>query len=92
MCVWGAEAGYAGVLSGASFAPWPNYNFPPDTQPVLGNVPLYNFISTVVCGGYWLLNALPYFICQPRGRSGPPLPENCNYLTVGWKSIFNALK
>ncbi|KAI9499724.1 autophagy-related protein 22-like protein [Zychaea mexicana] len=74
-----------GVLSGASFYPWTNGD-------VLGNDPLYNFIGTVVCGGYWALNALPYFMFQPRGRSGPPLPDSANHITIGWKSIFTALK
>lgn len=80
------------VLFGASYAPWPYYDFPEGTEPILGNAPIYNFIATVVCGGYWLLFALPYFVFVPRGRTGPPLPEGINHLTVGWKSIFKALK
>ncbi|KAI8146830.1 autophagy-related protein 22-like protein [Fennellomyces sp. T-0311] len=74
-----------GVLSGASFYPWNNGD-------VLGNAPLYNYISTVVCGGYWALNAIPYFLFQPRGRAGPPLPPNTHYVTIGWTSIFEALR
>ncbi|KAI7850341.1 autophagy-related protein 22-like protein [Circinella umbellata] len=74
-----------GVLSGASFYPWYNGD-------VLGNDPLYNYISTVVCGGYWILNAIPYFMFRPRGRSGPPLPKGSNHLTIGWKSIFVAFR
>ncbi|KAI9263385.1 autophagy-related protein 22-like protein [Phascolomyces articulosus] len=74
-----------GVLSGASFYPWHNGD-------VLGVDPLYNYIGTVVCGGYWVLNAIPYFIFRPRGRSGPPLPEGSNHFTIGWKSIFIAFR
>ncbi|KAI9027598.1 autophagy-related protein 22-like protein [Phycomyces nitens] len=81
-----------GVLSGASFTPWENYEFPEDVSHVLGNVPLFNFISTVVCGGFWVINAIPYFVAQPAGRRGGELPKGTNHLTVGWKSIFLALK
>ncbi|KAI9315385.1 autophagy-related protein 22-like protein [Dichotomocladium elegans] len=70
-----------GVLSGASFKPWSDGG-------VLGDQPIYNFISAVVCGGFWAINAIPYFLTQPRGRSGPPLPKDSNHLTLGWKSIF----
>ncbi|KAG0168577.1 hypothetical protein DFQ30_004559 [Apophysomyces sp. BC1015] len=81
-----------GILSGVSFIAWSNYNFPPDKDHILGNVPLYNFIGTVVCGGFWVLNAIPYFLAQPRGRHGPELPKGSNHLTIGWKSIFMALR
>ncbi|KAF7726528.1 hypothetical protein EC973_008659 [Apophysomyces ossiformis] len=81
-----------GILSGVSFLPWSKYNFPPDTEPILGNAPLYNYIGTVVCGGFWVLNAIPYFLAQPKGRHGPPLPSGSNHLTIGWKSIFMALR
>ncbi|KAI8393887.1 autophagy-related protein 22-like protein [Radiomyces spectabilis] len=81
-----------GILSGVSYTPWSNYDFPPGVDHVLGNVPLYNFISTVVCGAYWVLNALPYFVFRPVGRRGPNLPEGSNHFTIGWKSIFLALK
>ncbi len=82
----------SGVLSGLSFIPWEGkYDFPVGVNPVLGNVPLYNFISTVFCAGFWAINAIPYFIFTPKGRKGPPLPENSNYFTLGWKSIIAAL-
>ncbi|GAA5801339.1 autophagy-related protein 22-like protein [Helicostylum pulchrum] len=82
----------SGVLSGVSFLPWQNYAFAEGVPPMLGNAPLYNYIGTVVCAGFWVLNAVPYFIFTPRGRKGPSLPSHANYFTVGWKSIFEALR
>ncbi|ORY91851.1 autophagy-related protein 22-like protein [Syncephalastrum racemosum] len=79
------------LLSGVSFLDWSGrYAFPAGTDPMLGNAPVYNFISTAVCGVFWALNALPYFMFQPRGRQGPPLPKTENHLFIGWKSIFTA--
>lgn len=79
------------LLSGVSFLDWSGrYAFPAGTDPMLGNAPVYNFISTAVCGVFWALNALPYFVFQPRGRQGPPLPKTENHLFIGWKSIFTA--
>ncbi|KAI9322583.1 autophagy-related protein 22-like protein [Dichotomocladium elegans] len=72
------------VLSGVSFV-----SYQGDT---LGNAPIYNFFSTVVCGGFWVLNAIPYFMLLPKGRRGPPLPHGANHLTVGWKSIIQAIR
>ncbi|KAI9486255.1 MAG: autophagy-related protein 22-like protein [Benjaminiella poitrasii] len=84
----------SGLLSGVSFVPWTNrgYVFPDGVSPTLGNVPLYNFISTLACGVFWALNAVPYFLLTPKGRQGPPLPASANYFTLGWKSILEALK
>ncbi|CDH53492.1 mfs general substrate transporter [Lichtheimia corymbifera JMRC:FSU:9682] len=73
-----------GVLSGASFYPWAGGGY-------LGDQPIYNFISAVVCGGYWAINAIPYLFFQPKGRSGPPLTRG-NHFTIGWISIFEALR
>ncbi|KAG0188546.1 hypothetical protein DFQ28_004703 [Apophysomyces sp. BC1034] len=87
---WNAMMGIM-IIALISYA-WSNYNFPPDKDHILGNVPLYNFIGTVVCGGFWVLNAIPYFLAQPRGRHGPELPKGSNHLTIGWKSIFMALR
>ncbi|KAG2205082.1 hypothetical protein INT47_002176, partial [Mucor saturninus] len=81
-----------GILSGISFLPWKNYNFYKDDEHVLGNVPLFNFISTAVCGVFWVINAIPYFVAVPSKRQGPPLPNNANHFTIGWKSIFVAVK
>jgi MFS-type transporter involved in bile tolerance (Atg22 family) len=82
----------SGVLSAVSFLPWDKYDFTEGVSHTLGNAPVYNFISTVVCACFWAVNALPYFIMMPRGRKGPPLPSNANYFTIGWKSIFQALR
>ncbi|KAI7886704.1 MFS general substrate transporter [Lichtheimia hyalospora FSU 10163] len=73
------------LLSGVSFI-----RYSDGTK--LGDLPVYNFISTVVCGGFWVLNAIPYFVFQPRKRCGPPLPPGENYFTIGWKSIIKALR
>jgi hypothetical protein len=83
----------SGVLSGVSFLPWEGkYDFPEGVTHVLGNAPLYNYIGTVVCAAYWAINAIPYFLLTPKGRKGPPLPQNANHFTIGWKSIMEALR
>ncbi|RCI07136.1 hypothetical protein CU098_011907 [Rhizopus stolonifer] len=74
----------SGVLSGVSFLPFEG--------DVLGNAAIYNFIGTVVCAGYLAVTALPYFVLMPKNRRGPPLPPGANYLTIGWKSIAEALR
>lgn len=81
-----------GLLSGLSFMAWENFEFFGDDAHVLGNVPLFNFIATAVCGVYWVINAVPYFLAIPSKRQGPSLPEGTNHFTVGWKSIFIAVK
>jgi MFS-type transporter involved in bile tolerance (Atg22 family) len=81
-----------GVLSGVSFIKWEKYSFRDGDQHVLGNDPLYNYIGTVVCGAFWVINAIPYFLAVPRGRRGPDLPEGANQFTIGWKSIYVAFK
>ncbi|CAO3614360.1 unnamed protein product [Cunninghamella blakesleeana] len=81
-----------GILAGASYKPWSNYDFPPDKEHVFGSTPLFNYVGTVFCGGFWLINAIPYFIAQPRGRGGPDLPKGENHFTIGWKSVFLAIK
>ncbi|KAI9497101.1 autophagy-related protein 22-like protein [Zychaea mexicana] len=73
------------ALSGAAFTPWYPEN-------ILGDAPIYNFIGTAVCGAFWVLNAIPYFMFQPSGRRGPPLPPGENHWTIGWKSIIQAVK
>lgn len=83
----------SGVLSAVSFVNWEGrYAFPDGVTHTLGNAPVYNYISTVVCACFWAVNALPYFLITPRGRRGPPLPADANYFTFGWKSIILALK
>lgn len=83
----------SGVLSAVSFLNWEGkYQFPNGVSHTLGNAPVYNYISTVVCACFWAVNAVPYFLITPRGRRGPPLPANANYFTFGWKSIILALR
>ncbi|KAI9300519.1 autophagy-related protein 22-like protein [Cunninghamella echinulata] len=79
------------IFSGVAFIPWSKGPFLNDEH-TFGNTPLYYYIASAVCGGFWLINAIPYFLFQPSGRRGPPLPEGEHYLTIGWKSIFLALK
>ncbi|CAO3638928.1 unnamed protein product [Cunninghamella echinulata] len=81
-----------GVLSGASYHPWSNYEFGPDEEHIFGNTPLFNYVGTVFCGGYFLINALPYFIAQPKGRKGPDLPQGENHFFIGWKNVILAIK
>ncbi|KAG1052938.1 hypothetical protein G6F43_004954 [Rhizopus delemar] len=81
-----------GILSGVSYITWSNYDFPEGVSHYLGNAPIFNYISTVVCGSFWVLNAIPYFIAVPAGRKGPQLPKGSNHFTIGWKSIFRAVK
>ncbi|KAI9304960.1 autophagy-related protein 22-like protein [Cunninghamella echinulata] len=81
-----------GVLSGASYHPWSNYEFGPDEEHIFGNTPLFNYVGTVFCGGFFLINALPYFIAQPKGRKGPDLPQGESHFFIGWKSVILAIK
>ncbi|KAI8069525.1 autophagy-related protein 22-like protein [Gongronella butleri] len=81
----------AAIFSGISFIPWSTGPFL-NSEHTFGNTPLYYFIGTAACGAFWLINAVPYFVFQPSGRRGPPLPPDEHYLTVGWKSIYAALK
>ncbi|KAI8339706.1 autophagy-related protein 22-like protein, partial [Chlamydoabsidia padenii] len=81
-----------GVLSGASYSAYSNYDFPPGVEPVLGNAPIFNYIATVVCAGYFIVNMIPYFLAQPSGRRGPDLPPGESHFTIGWKSIIQAIR
>lgn len=81
-----------GLLSGISYISWESQSIPIGKTHTLGNAPEYNFISTVVCAVYFALFAIPYFLCIPKGRKGRSLPESANYLTIGWKSIIQALR
>ncbi|CAO3583923.1 unnamed protein product [Absidia cylindrospora] len=55
------------ILAGISFLPWSTGPFLTDGH-TLGDTALYNYIGTVVCGVYWLLLSIPYFVTQPSGR------------------------
>lgn len=52
----------------------------------------FNQIGTSFSGAFWALNAIFYFLWIPKGRQGPPVPQGTNILTIGWTSIFQALK
>ncbi|KAI9033720.1 autophagy-related protein 22-like protein [Phycomyces nitens] len=55
-------------------------------------LPAYsNSIFSAICGCYWLLFSIPWFVFQ-KHRPGPPLPTNANYLTFGWKTVGAALR
>jgi hypothetical protein len=81
-----------GVLSGASYSAYSKYDFPPGVEPVLGNAPIFNYIATVVCASYFIVNMIPYFLAQPKGRGGPDLPPGESHFTIGWKSIIQAIR
>ncbi|OZJ04058.1 hypothetical protein BZG36_03581, partial [Bifiguratus adelaidae] len=57
-----------------------------------GAAPLFNNVGAGFCAVFWAINAVWYFIFIPRGRGGPPLPPNSNYITVGPKSVLRALR
>jgi MFS-type transporter involved in bile tolerance (Atg22 family) len=42
-------------------------------------------IASAVCGGFWLICAIPWFFIEKK-RPGIPLPSDQNYLTQGWVS------
>ncbi|KAI8069523.1 autophagy-related protein 22-like protein [Gongronella butleri] len=79
------------LLFGISNIPWSHGPFLTGGY-TLGDTPMYNFIGTVVCGGIWVLLAIPYFLASPRGRRGPPFPANQSHWMFGWKSIGLAIR
>jgi hypothetical protein len=80
------------VFAGVSFVPWSKGPFFNNEEPKFGNTTTYYCVASLVSGAYMLVNAIPYFVCRPIGRRGPPFPAGANPLTLGWKSIYNALK
>ncbi|KAL1917140.1 uncharacterized protein VTP21DRAFT_4796 [Calcarisporiella thermophila] len=52
---------------------------------------LSNNIGIVVCAVFWIISAIPY-IFWSQNRSGPPKPPGSNYLTLGLKRNWFALK
>ncbi|KAI8344349.1 vacuole effluxer Atg22 like-domain-containing protein [Chlamydoabsidia padenii] len=79
------------VFAGVSFIPWSKGPFFNSQEPKFGNTLTYYCVASLVSGAYMLINAIPYFICRPIGRRGPPFPKTEHYVTIGWKSIFKAL-
>ncbi|ORZ13232.1 autophagy-related protein 22-like protein [Absidia repens] len=80
------------IFTGVSFIPWSKGPFFNNGAPVFGNTLAYYCVASLVAGAYMLINAIPYFMCRPIGRRGPPLPKNEHHLTIGWKNSFKALK
>ncbi|RUS25151.1 autophagy-related protein 22-like protein [Jimgerdemannia flammicorona] len=64
----------------------------PYGESIIGNYPIFNNIGTAFCGAFWVANAIWYFIWIPKERVGPPLPKETNVLTVGWISLFRAVR
>jgi MFS-type transporter involved in bile tolerance (Atg22 family) len=60
---------------------------PPNTA----NNPLVDNYTLALDTSYWVLVGVWWFIYQ-LPRPGPPLPKGENYLTIGWKQIWAALK
>ncbi|KAI9447658.1 autophagy-related protein 22-like protein [Lactarius indigo] len=58
--------------------------------PLSDNPKVDNYVI-VLSTGYWVLFGIWWFIFQ-QPRPGPKLPKGKNYLTIGWKQIFVALK
>ncbi|KAI9447662.1 autophagy-related protein 22-like protein [Lactarius indigo] len=58
--------------------------------PLSNNPKIDNYVI-VLSNGYWVLFGIWWFIFQ-QPRPGPKLPKGENYLTIGWKQIFVALK
>ncbi|TFK28943.1 MFS general substrate transporter [Coprinopsis marcescibilis] len=53
--------------------------------------PMVNNYVLVLVNTYWVITGVWWFIFQ-QPRPGPPLPKGENYLTIGWKQIWLALK
>ncbi|TFK59612.1 hypothetical protein BDN72DRAFT_806066 [Pluteus cervinus] len=57
----------------------------------LANNPLVNNYTLVLVNTYWVIVGVWWFVFQ-QPRPGPPLPKGENYLTIGWKQIWLALR
>lgn len=57
----------------------------------LADHPKVNNFCLVLVNSYWILVGGWWFIFQ-QDRRGPPVPKGENYLTIGWKQIWYALK
>jgi len=58
--------------------------------PLQGN-PFGNNLALCLTNSYWVVLGIWWFIYQ-QPRPGPKLPEGSNYLTIGWKQVWLALK
>lgn len=59
-------------------------------HPISDNPKVNNYVIALT-NGYWVLVGLPWFILQ-KSRPGPKLPKGENWVTIGWKQIWHALK
>lgn len=57
----------------------------------LASNPKVNNYTLVLTNAYWVVLGIWWFIFQ-QPRPGPALPKGENYLTVGWKQIWLAVK
>ena len=48
-------------------------------------------ICIAACGIWWLIFS-SISLCYLKYRPGPPLPENCNYLSFSWKKLGKTLQ
>ncbi|KAF8530049.1 MFS general substrate transporter [Hysterangium stoloniferum] len=58
--------------------------------PLKDNPKVDNY-TLVLTNSYWVLVGIWWFIFQ-QPRPGPRLPKGENYLTIGWKQIWQAIK
>ncbi|KDQ20529.1 hypothetical protein BOTBODRAFT_26547 [Botryobasidium botryosum FD-172 SS1] len=58
--------------------------------PLAANPRVNNYVI-VLTNAYWVVTGIWWFIFQ-EPRPGPPLPKGENYIVVGWKQIWEALK
>ncbi|KAF5333244.1 hypothetical protein D9611_002776 [Ephemerocybe angulata] len=58
--------------------------------PLKDNPKVNNYVLVLV-NSYWVITGIWWFIFQ-QPRPGPPVPKGENYLTVGWKQIWIAIK
>ncbi|KAG6835115.1 hypothetical protein H0H93_004704, partial [Arthromyces matolae] len=57
----------------------------------LQNHPKSNNYALLLTNAYWVILGIWWFIFQ-QPRPGPPVPRGENYLTIGWKQIWLAVK
>ncbi|KAN0074508.1 Autophagy-related protein 22-like protein [Tylopilus felleus] len=59
--------------------------------PKMANDPKVSNYTIVQANSYWVVLGIWWFIFQSP-RPGPPLPKSQNYLALGWKQIWAAIK
>ncbi|KAF9461520.1 autophagy-related protein 22-like protein [Collybia nuda] len=58
--------------------------------PLADNPKVDNY-TIVLVNGYWVVTGIWWFVFQ-LPRPGPKVPDGENYLTIGWKQIWQAIK